>query len=152
MKFCMELHVCRSIVSVTIVSFIYFSFCVFLCFLCTTASTTITTRMMKHPATPAATDEAIMTTLLEVLGGGGVVGGVSALLIEAWVGGGVIGRVSAAPIEGWIEGWISEVGRGDALGEGGRNKVEDEEGERRLQFSEGILSSGSTGWRRSYRE
>ena len=127
----MELHVCRSIVSVTIVSFIYFSFCVFLCFLCTTASTTITTRMMKHPATPAATDEAIMTTLLEVLGGGGV-----------------IGRVSAAP----IEGWISEVGRGDALGEGGRNKVEDEEGERRLQFSEGILSSGSTGWQRSYRE
>lgn len=80
--------------------YFYFSFCVFLCFLCTTASTTITTRMMKHPATPAATDEAIMTTLLEVLGGGGVVGGVSALLIEAWVGGGVIGRVSAAPIEG----------------------------------------------------
>ena len=49
---------------------IYFGFCVFLCFLCITASTMTTTRMMKYPATPAETDDAMMTTLL-----GGRVGG-----------------------------------------------------------------------------
>ena len=103
---------------------VYFGFCVFLCFLHITASTMTTTRVMRHPATPAETDEAMTTTLL-----GGRLGGRRGGWREGEGGGGE-GR---------------EVGRGDALGEGVRNKIEGEEGERGLQFSEGILSSGSTG-------
>ena len=95
-----------------------------------------TTRVMRHPATPAETDAAMMTTLL----GGRVEGGRGGRGEEERGGGEGGGGATL------LEDWVSEDEKGDALGEGGRNKVEGEgEGRRGLQFSEGILSSGSTG-------
>ena len=64
----------------------------------------MTTRMMIHPTTPAETDEAMTTRLLDVGGGG--------------------------EDKGEGEGEGKSEGRGDDMV---------------LQFSEGILSSGSTG-------
>ena len=116
---------------------VYFSFRVFLCFLCITASTMTTTRVMRHPATPAETDEAMMTTLFvgRVEGGRGGRG-------EEERGGGEGG--GGATLTTLLEDWVSKDERGDALGEGGINKGEGE-GRRGLHFSEGTLSSGSTG-------
>ena len=85
-----------------------------------------TTKVMSNTATPAETDEAMTTTLLDVGGEGG-------------------GEEEGGEGEGEGEG-----GGGEG-GEGGEGEGKDElEGEGRgddrvLQFSEEILSSGSTG-------
>ena len=79
-----------------------------------------TTRMMIHAATPAETDEAMTTTLL---GGRG----------EGEGGGGGEGGEGGAGEERGREGG------------GGEEKVEGRGDDMGLQFSEEILSSGSTG-------
>ena len=86
----------------------------------TTAMTT--TRVMSNTATPAPTDEAMTTTLLDVGGRGG--GGKG----EGGEGGEALGRVG-------------ERGEGER-GEGERGEGEDD---MVRQFSEGIRSLGSTG-------
>ena len=94
--------------------------------------------MIRHPATPAETDEAMITALLAV--GGGVGRGVGEREEEREGGGGQEEGGGHRGGERLCEGDGEGRGRG-RLGEG------DGEGEG-LQMSEEILSTGSTGtWR-----